>query len=94
MRLAPPVVATVLRDHPYRRHALALRVGGAAAAEIIAARAARAAKAKAEKDAAWAEALNRRPQCAAQFICRDHWFFQAEPRRTRDALCAWLRATQ
>ena len=45
-------------------------------------------------DAAWAEALNRRPQCAAQFICRDHWFFQAEPRRTRDALCAWLRATQ
>ena len=38
---------------------LALRVGGAAAAEIIAARAARAAKAKAEKDAAWAEALRR-----------------------------------
>ena len=45
-------------------------------------------------DEAWAEALNRRPLCEARFICRDHWFFQAEPRRSREALCAWLYATQ
>ena len=45
-------------------------------------------------DEAWAEGLNRRPLCEARFICRDHWFFQAEPRRSREALCAWLQATQ
>ena len=31
-----------------------------------------------------------RASCGEAFVCRDHWFHVAEPRRTRQLICDWL----